>query len=620
MKQDRELPLVTASIPFLLLLFPLLVFHPAWIQAERAHRGLAMLGIGLSLALLQIKAQALRFPRSLSGPLALWVVLAFVSSLWATDPWLSIETSLWYFSLLCLLPIGCFLRNQCPSLVNKNILLGVLLVGLYGIAQSFGLSWPYVGAKEVLGTLANRNASAEWMTLAFLTLLALRPRSALIAAPVALFFLLRNGSRGPAIALSVCGLTVFIAWKSLFPSLHPKFRPLALSLCLPFLLLLLPLSFSKRASGPKLHQKQDTLSIRKEILASTLRMTKAHLPLGIGAGNFPVLYPEYRSQKEIQLSTFGHQFQTRALSAHNDLAQLLAELGILAFIPLTWFLLALWKTLIRQQPSSSHSPPSTLALLPLTGFVLLSLSRSPLQNAPAAILPFLALSLLTKGDTHVWPRQNSRIYAGLRAIGSLSLILMGMSIVFGHSFGAAFVRAQKAGLGQEAYTAIDRARRIDPFATDWALLEAQMLKTREPARATALLDLVLHRRPGSYRALIERAKMGLRDPLFQTGGRQASQTLLRLDPSHPMALLLASEYRFLDGKLSQGLSLLERLADPVAIDKKRTQILALAKRAPLAQKIPLMRLAVELRRLGRKLFPADSRFAGSRGPKKEKQK
>ena len=626
------------ALPFLLLLLPLLFFDPAWIQAERAHRGLAMIGVGLSLLLLLVKKKPLLFPSTHSAPIALWVGLALVSCLWAWDPWLSLETSLWYLCLLFAVPLGLSLREEGREAVITSLLFAILLVGVYGIAQSFGLSWPYAGATEVLGPLANRNASAEWLSLALLSLLALRPRAALVAAPVALFFVLRNGSRGPALALSVSGLFVFFAWKSLFPSLPAKARPLALSLCLPFLLLMIPLGLSTRGLGRPSGQapqggrifqapapKRDTLLVRKEVLAATLRMTRDHLPLGVGAGNFRVLYPEYRSPEEIRLTTFDHQFQTRALSAHNDLVQLLAELGLLALLPLAWFLRALWKSLLPKPGQAPLSPP---ALLPIVGLFLLSLSRAPLLNAPTALLPFLALGLFSKRDTHVWPRRIPRFYGPLRALAGLLLLLCGSSILLGHSYGAAFARAQKAREYPRALHALQLAHRLDPIETDWPLLEAQLWKTRDPARAARLLDQVLRRRPGSYRALIERARLGLPHPKLRPGGKAASDRLLRLDPKHPMALLLASEYRFLDGQLKEGLDLLQRLHDPAAIDTKRKQVLALANRASLAQKIPLMRLAVELKQLGRKLFPADPRFgarAGTPGakdnrPKKEQNK
>ncbi len=198
-------------------------------------------------------------------------------------------------------------------------------------------------------------------------------------------------------------------------------------------------------------------------------------------------------------------------------------------------------------------------------------------------------------------------------MGTDLLLLLGGSILLGHSYGAAFARAQKAGDYPRALHALQLAHRLDPIETDWALLQAQLWKTRDPDRAARLLDQVLRRRPGSYRALIERARLGLLHPKLRPGGKAASERLLRLDPKQPMALLLASEYRFLEGQLKQGLDLLERLHDPAAIANKRKQVLALANRASLAQKIPLMRLAVELKQLGRKLFPADPRFGAGPG-------
>ena len=46
---------------------------------------------------------------------------------------------------------------------------------------------------------------------------------------------------------------------------------------------------------------------------------------GMGPGQFPIRYPEYRSQEEIELSTFGRKEARAVFTAHNDWLQTAIE-------------------------------------------------------------------------------------------------------------------------------------------------------------------------------------------------------------------------------------------------------------------------------------------------------
>lgn len=64
--------------------------------------------------------------------------------------------------------------------------------------------------------------------------------------------------------------------------------------------------------------------MRVEVWKNTWQMIIGSRLLGVGAGNFPVIYPAYRSVAEISITPEGRTY----LSAHNDYLQVLAETGI----------------------------------------------------------------------------------------------------------------------------------------------------------------------------------------------------------------------------------------------------------------------------------------------------
>jgi len=80
---------------------------------------------------------------------------------------------------------------------------------------------------------------------------------------------------------------------------------------------------------------------RLAMVANTLKMFKDHPMLGVGKGNFKIMYPLYTASAIKDLD-FSPEVQPR--EAHNDYIQLLAETGILGFLPLLWiFFLIGWR-------------------------------------------------------------------------------------------------------------------------------------------------------------------------------------------------------------------------------------------------------------------------------------
>ncbi len=108
--------------------------------------------------------------------------------------------------------------------------------------------------------------------------------------------------------------------------------------------------------------------------------------LGWGLGTFPVVYPQFR--------TFYTNFFVN--QAHNDYLQLLAEMGILGFAAMGWFLIVLYRNALRKIGNwiSDLSGAVTLACtLGMTGILVHSLFDFNLQIPANAALFYVFCTL-----------------------------------------------------------------------------------------------------------------------------------------------------------------------------------------------------------------------------------
>jgi O-antigen ligase len=136
------------------------------------------------------------------------------------------------------------------------------------------------------------------------------------------------------------------------------------------------------------HETRTEISggMRLSIDRDALSMFRRKPVLGWGLGAFPVVYPQFRS--------FYTNFFVN--EAHNDYLQLLTETGILGFVVMIWFLVALYRTGIRKISNwtSSVSGSLTLAcLLGITGILVHSFLDFNLQIPANAALFYVLCSL-----------------------------------------------------------------------------------------------------------------------------------------------------------------------------------------------------------------------------------
>src|SRR5690606_18127947 len=210
-------------------------------------------------------------------------------------------------------------RLRCGD-VARAVLPAAALVAAYGIAQVAGLEWPAgyaVGSELGVATLGNRNVASEVAAVAlgiagWSTARGGRPLTAATMVVLAAYLGL-NGSRaglaGGGLALA---LVAWQAWRTGAP------RALAVLLAAAVLVaghLGRPqrvVASAAEAASPVAAEPPSTIDLRVELWRGGLAMLQDAPLLGHGTGQFRYAYPAFRSQAEIEQSTFGRRFPTVA--------------------------------------------------------------------------------------------------------------------------------------------------------------------------------------------------------------------------------------------------------------------------------------------------------------------
>jgi O-antigen ligase len=125
--------------------------------------------------------------------------------------------------------------------------------------------------------------------------------------------------------------------------------------------------------------------IRLAISRDSLAMFRAHPWAGWGLGVFPIAYPRFQS--------FYSSYFINA--AHNDYAQLLVETGLIGVGLILWFLLALYRSCLRQigdEPSESRLV-RLAALTGITGLLIHSWFDFNLQISANAALFYVLCTI-----------------------------------------------------------------------------------------------------------------------------------------------------------------------------------------------------------------------------------
>ncbi|HEX5011750.1 MAG TPA: O-antigen ligase family protein, partial [Planctomycetota bacterium] len=288
------------------------------------------------------------------------VVWAAASVAWATNSAMGLPRVL---SLVGVLGLARGVRAEVPDAdAAQRWLMGLLLCGLAATAADVVLSEHARAAltgteeKHASQIFVHNNMAASFaMTLAPLLLAfalggrqgALRVLWVLALAGLVAYVLVlesRAGLLGIVLAVVVTG-GLFLLRERLARSGPPRRRALLVAGALVLVAGLLPLSDAARGLAKDLYYASvkatgieiADVSFRQILWRKTLAMVHDQPLTGVGAGNFPVVFPRYEHLREAKPH------------AHNDALQVLAELGLpglLLFLALLAAIaLRLWRSL-----------------------------------------------------------------------------------------------------------------------------------------------------------------------------------------------------------------------------------------------------------------------------------
>lgn len=532
-----------------------LPFEALWFDFETARRSLLLVVAGL-LALAAPKWLHAAPNRASVLLLALASVHA-LRSFGVANPVAGFERALHLLALAVFFEFG----SRLPA---RDWLLAALpagaLVAAYGIAQAFGLDWPagYASIEQPVSTLGNKNFASEFAAVcgaAAATLLVQHQasRAALVTLVLTAIYLLLNGSRSGLLALPLASAALFASRDG-----GPRGRLVLLIALLAGtgVALLTQLARPQPAAvsaATSTAPAPSTVQVRLEIWKGCAAMAAAAPVLGHGSAQFQVVYPRYRTAREIELSTFGYEFEARPTTAHNDHLDVLTETGAPGLL-LLWAFFAVAARGHWRRPS---------ALAPLVAFLVLSLVRAPLGNAPVAALVFAHLGALQA------PRQAARLrFMPLATVGVGAVMLWcgGGGVLAAHASTAFMARLARPPVAAAAATAeLEAAIAWRDHEPGWhRLLAQESFEIGTPAsreRALAAWRTADMLDPDDVGGLILEAEQ-LQAIGRPTEALRCLKRALDLDPRHPRAVLLAATVLCREGKVAECLAMLYRDPHP----------------------------------------------------------
>lgn len=539
-----------ALLPAGLLLLLAVPFDPFWIDFETARRGGLLLAAAAILACSWRRLVALRDPAFLAlAGLAAWHA---VRSVGVPNELAGLQRAALLAALACV--HGWALDRGVERWARAALAVGVVVCS-YGLAQSLGLAWPpgYGGPSAPVSTLGNLNFASELAAIVgavLATALALgNPRVVPVCGlALATAYLVVNGSRSGPVALGIATAAIVAARAAPVPP-HgpgrpqgPKRRRLVLLAALLGGLGVGGLAWLARPEPPKAattpaagaadRPSPSTIQVRLEIAGSCLRMAGDAPILGHGSAQMPVFYPRYRSAREIELSTYGRRFRAMPESAHDDHLQILVETGIVG--------LALWLAFLVLAARGAWRRWGVAGAATLAAFAALALVRSPLGNAPVAVLALAASAALARAP------ERARVAPGWVAIPAWALAAalawLGAGQLLSQHAAARYQRARaQASTGTDRLGALRAAVSWNPADTRLRALYAQELARSgaAAAREAVLAQWAEVERRDPYNTdhlfLHAEAAHRLGDPVRAL---RLLERLLGLDPEDPEATLL----------------------------------------------------------------------------------
>jgi len=402
----------------------------------------------------------------------------------------------------------------------------VVAGALTALAQAYGVRMEFASLTRAPGgTFGNRNFMAHLSAIGVPLLLyhiaTARSSMAVAVATTSLAVtaaaIVLSRTRAAWLALAVCGVIVLVAaaWGPDLtdgPHVTRRLRRAAGAAALGVLAALaLPNVLDWRSENPYLDSVRGVVNFREgsgkgrlRQYENSLRMTAAHPVLGVGPGNWPVLYPRFAARDDPSL------VEGTGMTANpwpsSDWVAVLAERGVPATFALLGFVTLLGIGALRERYDPWGTPATRLAALTGAAVIMLAVFEGA----------FDAVLLLPTPSLVAWSAAGALIpYSGpvrvieLAAGRRLSLWLATVGFCGIAAF-TSYRRVEAMQLyGAGTLVALERASAIDPGSYRIRMRAADAYASRGqcgPARRHALAARNLYPSALAPRQMLERCK------------------------------------------------------------------------------------------------------------------
>lgn len=387
-----------------------------------------------------------RVQRWEDGVLLALLALSTLSALQAVNPWLGLRALALSASSAALYVVGRVLaRDGFRRELVGLVVMAATLAAASALAQAYGFeSSLFTDIRAPGGTLGNRNAVAHLAAIALPLVVAgafaaRRPRWVLAAVPVLLVLagaVVMTRSRAAWVACVAVAVVFAVgAWLRRWQT--PRHRVLLLgggALLGVGLALAVPNALRWKSDSPYLDSLRDLVNAqdgsgrgRVVQYRHTMEIARDHPLLGVGPGNWPVVYPKYAPRNDPSRS------RATGLAMNpwpsSDLVATVAERGFLvaALLGLFALLVALGSLRrIRHAPDDADAGAALARLGVLTAALVCGTFDAVLHLPAPAFLVALALGALAPasplpvGDEPARRRRLRRL--GVLAVGGLFVL------------------------------------------------------------------------------------------------------------------------------------------------------------------------------------------------------
>lgn len=483
-------------------------------------------------------------------PVALWgglVLMTLVSLFIATNPAEGVFDLLKVFGMLIFLMVFMVICRQKDGLMPfavSALILSFLFsaVGLYQYNEFVFRSIDLDSLYKVNGLMSHKNVFAItlFFTMPWLIYLILNVKGSVrVITAIGLFFnlfvqfLIQTRSVWLAIAVFVVVMAVgiWIATNRFKKGGKPFYRLLGIAggiLVLAFLLAFLTnrysISHPKNQQPVVVKEKMEDLDQRVssifstttqnrvkrlDIWTRTLEMVGDHPVLGVGAGNWKIIIPEYYNPDPNE--SFYHNWRR----PHNDFLWILAEKGIIGLILYLGFFISLFVIALRTLRKEIPVERKVLVVLMaggLAGFLVDSMFSFPYDRIETLLYMMTFAGIIrvvsqdTKTEKAVAPSGNRRFIPAVAAILiaisfiiSLQMIRSEKYIKFAHQ---AFLSGQWDVVQEAVRLAESNYCNLDPVNNPYRWYRGHALMVQgKTDEAQTELELALEQNPNSVATL-----------------------------------------------------------------------------------------------------------------------